>query len=172
LAGLPNQHVKATTSATQGTRELLSAAYGTLFTCAGLLGEDVAPTAGRTPVRAALAERTSPLVYAFEVVAAQSTATQRTRALETLDRLHGLDRVVAQPGTASGWSLPYPVTDQRSARRLGDTVLARAVGGASEVLGDAPTAESILDVGRWVASVQLAAVPWGMKPEAFPGLET
>jgi hypothetical protein len=171
LAALPETHLDATTSASAGTRGLLSAAYGTVLTCAGLLGEEVAPKPEPTPVRAALAERTSPLVYAFEVVAAQSTGTQRRRALEALDRLRRLDRLVAQSGTAGGWSLPHPVTDQRSARRLGDTVLSRAISAASEVLGDSPTRESIIDVARWLAALQLAAAPWGLAPEAFPGLE-
>lgn len=171
LAALPSAHLAATTSATPETRELLTAAYGTIFTSAGRLGADVAPAAEASPVRPQLAERTSPLVYAFEVVAAQSAGTQRRRALDTLERLRGLERLIGRDDAASGWSLPFPVTDQRTARRLGDTVLKRAVGALGEVPGDAPTTESLDDVARWVAAVQLAADTWGLDPVGFPGME-
>ncbi|HEX5969537.1 MAG TPA: hypothetical protein VFY88_13745 [Intrasporangium sp.] len=171
LAALPSAHLAATTSATAGTRELLTAAYGTIFTSAGLLGADVAPAAEAGPVRPQLAERTSPLVYAFEVVAAQSSGTQRRRALDTLERLRGLERLIGRDDAASGWSLPFPVNDQGSARRLGDTVLKRAVGAPTEVPGTAPTTESLDDIARWVAAVQLAADTWGLDPVTFPGME-
>ena len=171
LAALPSAHLDSTTSATAETRELLTAAYGTIFTAAGLLGADVAPAAEASPVRPRLAERTSPLVYAFEVVAAQSSGTQRSRALDTLERLRGLERLIGRDDATSGWSLPFPVTDPGSARRLGDTVLKRAVGALGEVPGRAPTAESLDDVARWVAAVQLAADTWGLEPVAFPGME-
>ena len=171
LAALPSAHMAATTSATAGTRDLLTAAYGTIFTSAGLLGADVAPAAEASPVRPQLAERTSPLVYAFEVVAAQSSGTQRRQALDTLERLRGLERLIGRDDAASGWSLPFPVTDERTAGRLGDTVLKRAVGALGEVPGDAPTTESLDDVARWVAAVQLAADTWGLDPVGFPGME-
>ena len=171
LAALPSAHLAATTSATAGTRELLTAAYGTILTSAGMLGADVAPAAEASPVRPQLAERTSPLVYAFEVVAAQSSGTQRRRALDTLERLRALERLIGRDDAASGWSLPFPVNDQGSARRLGDTVLKRAVGAPTEVPGTAPTTESLDDIARWVAAVQLAARTWGLDPVAFPGME-
>ena len=171
LAALPSAHLEATTSATPETRELLTAAYGTIFASAERLGAGVAPAAETSPVGQQLAERTSPLVYAFEVVAAQSSGAQRRQALDTLERLRGLERLIGRDDASSGWSLPFPVTDQRSARRLGDTVLKRAVGGLGEVLGAAPTTESLDDVARWVAAVQLAGETWGLDPVAFPGME-
>jgi hypothetical protein len=171
LAALPSAHLEATASATAETRELLTAAYGTIFASAQRLGAEAAPASEASPVRPQLAERTSPLVYAFEVVAAQSSKTQRRQALGTLERLRGLERLVGRDDAASGWSLPFPVTDQRSARRLGDTALKRAVGGLGEVLGAAPTTQSLDDVARWVAAVQLAGDTWGLDPVAFPGME-
>jgi hypothetical protein len=171
LAALPSAHLEATTSATPETRELLTAAYGTILTSAALLGADVAPADEPSPVRPQLAERTSPLVYAFEVVAAQSSGNQRRQALAALERLRGLERLIGRDDAASGWSLPFPVTDQRSARRLGDTVLKRAVGAVGEALGAAPTTESLADAAAWVAAVQLAAATWGVDPVAFPGME-
>lgn len=170
LAALPTAHVAATAEAAEGTRELLTAAYGSHYTLAGLLGADVQPTT-TTPARPGLAELTSPLVYAFEVVAAQSSGGQRRRALATLERLRALERLVGRADAASGWRLPFPVTDQRSASRLADSVLARALGATGEVLGPAPTAESLDDVARWLAAIQLAGVPWGLDPVAFPGTE-
>jgi hypothetical protein len=121
-------------------------------------------------VRSALAERTSPLVYAFEVVAAQSSGGQRARALAALDRLRTLERVIGRAEAPSGWSLPFPVTDQGSARRLAEQVLSRALGAMSEVVDAAPTREVLEDVARWLAAIQLAAAAWGRDPVAFPGM--
>ncbi|AXG13724.1 DUF4439 domain-containing protein [Intrasporangium calvum] len=170
LASLPAGHLKATTSATDGARELLTAAYGGLLTGAGLLGEDVLPASGTSPVRSQLAERTSPLVYAFEVVAAQSSGGQRRRALTALDRLRALERAVGRAEASSGWSLPFAVTDDKSADRLADLVLGRAIGALGDVLPAVPTPEAVDDVARWLAVVQLAAVDWGRDLVAFPGL--
>lgn len=171
LVAVPTEHLLATTDAAAGTRELLTAAYGSLYTCAGLLGANVPPSTATTAVRGDLAERTSPLVYAFEVVAAQSSGSQRRRALAALDRLRALERLVGRAAGTSGWSLPFPVTDQSSARRLADSVLSRALGAVGELLGAAPTAESLDNVARWLAAIQLAAVAWGRDPVAFPGME-
>lgn len=170
LATLPARHLKATTSATDGARELLTAAYGGLLTGAGLLGEEVLPTSGTSPVRSQLAERTSPLVYAFEVVAAQSSDGQRRRALTVLDRLRALERAVGRDEASSGWSLPFAVTDDKSADRLADLVLGRAVGALGDILPTAPSPQSLDDVARWLAVVQLAAADWGRDWVAFPGL--
>jgi len=176
LSGLPTARAAATARATAATRDLLTAAYGTLLTCAGVLGQDVSPLEATTSARQAMAERTGPLVYAFEVVAAQSSKRQRERALAALDRLRTLDRRVATAGVSGdvpgGWSLPFPVTDQASAKRLGDTVLTLALESSADVLGAGPDAAAVEDVARWVASVQLAASDWGLAPTAFPGLAT
>lgn len=176
LSGLPTTHAAATARATAATRDLLTAAYGTLLTCAGLLGQDVLPHEATTTARQALAERTGPLVYAFEVIAAQSSKEQRTRAIAALDRLRALDRRVATAGATGGipggWSLPFPVTDQASAKRLGDSVLSLALEASADLLGASPDAAAVEDVARWVASVQLAANEWGLAPTAFPGLAT
>ncbi|MDC5698308.1 ferritin-like domain-containing protein [Intrasporangium calvum] len=169
LQTLPRAHLEATTSATEGARELLTAAYGGILTAAGLLGEDVGPAAEATGSRTELAERTSPMVYAFEVVAAQSSGAQRERALATLDRLRTLERVVGRAEASSGWALPFKVDDQKSAGRLADVVLDRALAAVADVLPAAPTSQSVDDVARWVAAVQLAAGQWGREPVAFPG---
>lgn len=174
----------ATARATTATRELLTAAYGIRLAGAELVGSTV-PLGTPSPVRGALLERTSPLVYAFEVVAAQSTGKQRRLALVVLSALEALEREAAAgldtakdpltpptggaPGQPGGWSLPGPVTDPTSARQLGDHVLEVAMASTADALGPDPAAASVEDVARWAAHVDVIAAQWGLTLTAFPG---
>ncbi|MGO4597924.1 hypothetical protein [Terrabacter sp. 2RAF25] len=161
----------ALTTATPATRELLAAAYGERLASAVVLGHEVSVLAGPSPARPAIVARTEPLVYAFEVVAAQSRGAQRQQAEETLAALVRLEIAVsgASSTAPAGWSLPFPVTTPDAARRLATEVLASAVASATEVAGGSPGAASLEDVGRWSAGVQALAVDWGVPLTAFPG---
>ena len=158
-------------TATDDTRELLAAAYAGRLAAAVLLGHPVEPTTSPSPARPAVVARTQPLVYAFEVVAAQSTGAQRRRAESTLGELRRLELALsgARSTTPAGWALPFPVTTPVHARRLATEVLGAAVAGSTEAMGDHPTATSIEDVARWSAVVQALAVDWGVPLTAFPG---
>jgi hypothetical protein len=161
----------AVASATAATRELIAAAYGQRLAAAVLLGRDVAPPSSPSPVRQDIVARTQPLVYAFQVVAAQSTGQQRRSAESTLAALTALE--VALSGTSStmpaGWALPFPVTSPEAARRLATQSLSSAVAAGTEVAGPSPTAASLEDVARWIAHVQALAVDWDVPFTAFPG---
>ena len=160
----------ALTTATVDTRELLAAAYGQRLAGAVLLGRDVA-TSAPSPVRPEIVSRTSPLVYAFEVVAAQSSGDQRSRAEETLAALVRLDIAVsgASSTTPAGWALPSPVTTPAAAGRRATETLSSAVDAGTEVAGATPTAASLEDVARWSAHLQALAVDWDVPLTAFPG---
>lgn len=161
----------ALASATAATRDLLAAAYAQRLAAAVLLGRDVAPLSSPSPARQEIVARTQPLVYAFEVVAAQSTGKQQRSAESTLAALARLE--VAVSGTSSttpaGWALPFPVTSPEDARRLATESLSSAVEAATEVAGPSPTAASLEDVARWSANVQALAVDWDVPLTAFPG---
>ena len=160
----------ALTTATTGTRELLAAAYGQRLAGAVLLGRDIAVTTP-SPVRPDVVSRTSPLVYAFEVVAAQSSGDQRATAEETLAALMRLDIAVsgASSTTPAGWALPFPVTTPDAAARLATQTLASVVESGTEVAGPSPSAASLEDVARWSANLQALAVDWDVPLTAFPG---
>ena len=156
------------------TRDIVLAAWSARLACAVRLGASVEPSPAPSRVRAAIAAHTSPLVYAFEVVAAQSSGRRRSTALTTLSELRGLDLAVSGGGAATpgGWSLPFPVTTAAAAQRLGDTVLAAAVDAVVDVAGPAPDAAALEDAARWSARVQSIATGWGMPPTPFPGAST
>ncbi|CAN7319676.1 hypothetical protein LJR027_001601 [Terrabacter sp. LjRoot27] len=160
----------ALTTATADTRELLAAAYGQRLAGAVLLGRDVA-VSPPSPVRPAVVSRTSPLVYAFEVVAAQSSGDQRARAEDTLAALLRLDIAVSgvSSTTPAGWALPFPVTTPDAAGRLATQTLSSAVDSGTEVAGPSPSAASLEDVARWSANIQALAVDWDVPLTAFPG---
>ncbi|GAB3876251.1 hypothetical protein [Terrabacter terrigena] len=161
----------ALTTATEGARALLAAAYSERLAAAVLLGHPVDTVTAPSPARPAVVARTQPLVYAFEVVAAQSSGSQRRRAEETLAELSRLDLAVSGTGstTPPGWALPFPVTTAADARRLATEVLRSAVDGAVAAAGAVPTARSLEDVARWSANVQALAVDWDIPLTAFPG---
>lgn len=161
----------ALASASATTRDLLAAAYAQRLAGAVLLGRDVPVLDSPSPVRPDIVARTQPLVYAFEVVAAQSTGEQRRSAVSTLAVLSRLE--VAVSGTTSttpaGWALPFPVTSAADARRLATVTLASAVGAGPELAGANPSPASLEDVARWSANVQALAVDWELSLTAFPG---
>ncbi|EWT00350.1 hypothetical protein N865_16155 [Intrasporangium oryzae NRRL B-24470] len=164
---------RAAALATPPTRGLLSAAYGVRLAGVLLLGREVPLDATASLARPAMAAATLPLVYAFEVVAAQSTGGQRTAATTTLESLRTLARAVSGPGTADpgGWALPYPVTSPADARRLATDVLRTAVASHVDVAGPRPSAGTLEDVVRWSAHIQALATEWRVPLTPFPGAE-
>ncbi len=156
--------------ATPQTRELVAAAYGVRLAGAVLLGRDVAPGAA-SPARTEIIDRTQPLVYAFQVAAAQSRDDQRSRATDTLASLGrlGVSLSSAAGSEPSGWALPFPVTTPRDAARLATEVLRSAVDAATDAAGSSPTGAALEDVGRWTAHVQALATKWDVPLTPFPG---
>lgn len=163
----------ALAGATPPTRELLASAYSLRLCGAALLGRAVAAPTPPSPVREALLARTRPLVYAFEVVAAQSAKSQRSRAVATLSRLKNLEHEVAAGSVtaATGWSLPFPVTTASAASRLATHVMSAAVASLVDVAGPSPTAASLRDSATWSARVQSLAVDWSVPLTPFPGTD-
>ncbi|MGO4602199.1 hypothetical protein [Terrabacter sp. 2YAF2] len=158
------------TTAVASTRELLAAAWSQQLAAAVLLGRDVA-TASPSSARPAIVARTQPLVYAFEVVAAQSAGEQRRAAERTLAALVRLEVAVSGSSstTPAGWALPYPVTTPDAARRLAAQTLSSAVEAGTELAGSGPDAATLEDVARWSAHLQALAVDWHVPLTAFPG---
>ncbi len=158
------------TTAVASTRELLAAAWSQQLAAAVLLGRDVA-TASPSSARPAIVARTQPLVYAFEVVAAQSAGEQRRAAERTLAALVRLEVAVSGSSstTPAGWALPYPVTTPDAARRLAAQTLSSAVEAGTELAGSGPDAATLEDVARWSAHLQALAVDWRVPLTAFPG---
>lgn len=170
LDSLEGEHWARLAAATAGTRELLAAAWSERLAGAVLLGREVLLPSPST-ARPAIVARTQPLVYAFEVVAAQSVGDQRQRAEDTLEGLVRLE--IAVSGTSSttpaGWALPHPVTSPDAARRLATETLSSAVDAATELAGTGPDAATLEDVARWSAHLQALAVDWRVPLTAFPG---
>ncbi|GAA2036431.1 hypothetical protein GCM10009740_29630 [Terrabacter terrae] len=158
------------TAATAGTRQLLTAAYGQRLAGALLLGCEV-PAPRASPLRADLVARTAALVYAFQVVGAQSTGAQRRAAETTLSGLSSLESSLSGSTSVSpaGWALPYPVTTPRAARRLATDTLWAAVDAAAALTRSDTTATSLEDVVGWSAHLQALAVGWDLPLTAFPG---
>ncbi|MBB2985170.1 hypothetical protein [Terracoccus luteus] len=123
------------------TRALLTCALTARLACAGRLGV-VVDTPAPSPLRAQLVELTQPLVYAFEVVAAQSTGAQRRRAVDTLARLRELEseNVADTPASPTGWALPFPVTSTAEAARLARQVLTTALAAVPTLSGEVRSA--------------------------------
>ncbi len=164
-------------AASEPTRELVAAAYGMRLAGAALLGHPVGVAATSSPARPALVARTAPLVYAFEVVAAQSTGTVRERALTSLTvlrrLLHDVTRgpggSAATGGLPGGWALPFPVTTSEQAGRLATETLSTAVDAGTDAAGRRPSGPTLEEVARWSARVQALATTWGVPLTAFPG---
>lgn len=160
-------------AASADTRRLLTTAYAARLASGVLLGGDVALSAP-SPARPAVVARTQPLVYAFEVVAAQSSGRQRRTAETTLESLTRLEAAVSGPGTnlPAGWSLPFPVTSSADASKLATHTLSAAVETTASLAGTSPTAAALEDVARWSAHVQALATRWDLPLTAFPGATT
>lgn len=173
LASLDGSDWAAVAGATPPTRELLTAAYSLRLAGAVELARDVAVPSPPSPVREALLARTRPLVYAFEVVAAQSTKAQRTRAVATLRALTRLEEELAAGGRTAptAWSLPFPVTTAAAADRLATRVMSSAVAALVDVVGPSPSAATLRDGATWSARVQSLAVDWSVPLTAFPGTD-
>lgn len=123
------------------TRGLLTCALTARLACSARLGV-VVDAPAPSPLRAQLVGHTQPLVYAFEVVAAQSTGAQRRRAVETLARLRELERETEAdtPASPTGWALPFPVTSTAEAARLTRRVLTTALAAVPTLSGDSRSA--------------------------------
>jgi hypothetical protein len=171
LADVPPSRWADVARAGAATRQLLLAALSVRLAGAVLLGSDVAVPDTASPARPALVARTQPLVYAFQVVAAQAGPADRPRALDTLAGLARLETAIsgASASMPSGWALPYPVTTPHDASRLAHDVLVDAVDASSELAGPTPSAASVEDVARWSGRVQALAVDWDVPLRAFPG---
>ncbi|GAB3077155.1 hypothetical protein GCM10027053_47200 [Intrasporangium mesophilum] len=156
--------------ATPQARELVAAAYGVRLAGAVLLGRDVEPGPA-SPARTEIIDRTQPLVYAFEVAAAQSRGDEQSRAADTLTSLGrlGVSLSSATGSEPSGWALPFPVTTPEDAARLATDVLRTAVDAATDAAGSNPTGAALEDVGRWTAHVQALATKWDVPLTPFPG---
>jgi hypothetical protein len=171
LATIGPDRWQALAATTSGTRDLVLAAWSSRLASAVLLGATVEPVATPSAARPRIIEQTSPLVYGFEVAAAQSTGERRTRALTTLDALRRLDLAVAGSTTAipGGWALPFPVTTPAQAQRLATHLLGAAVDATVDVAGSTPDGPALDDTARWSGRVQSLAVDWGMPLAPFPG---
>jgi len=130
------------------------------------------------PTAARLLEATRPVVYAFEVVAAQLAVDQRPPALVTLAALRVREGELTAAAGASaaadplGYALPYPVTSPDLARRLAGEVLTRLVDGGLELVPVLPAGStSLTAVVRLLAQAQSLAHGWGATPAPFPGMD-
>ena len=171
LAAVGPDRWLALAAATQGTRDVVLSAWSSRLASAVLLGATVDPAPTPSAARPRIIEQTSPLVYGFEVVAAQSAGARRTRARATLDQLRRLDLAVstATTSTPGGWALPFPVTTPGAAQRLATHLVRTAVDATVEVAGPAPDGPALEDAARWSGRVQALAVDWGMPLDPFPG---
>jgi hypothetical protein len=174
LATITPDRWAALAATTAGTRDLVLAAWSSRLASAVLLGAGVDPTTTPSAARPRIIDQTSPLVYGFEVAAAQSTGARRTRALATLDALRRLDLAVAGSTTSTpgGWALPFPVTTPAEAQRLATHLLGTAVDATVDVAGPTPDGPALDDTARWSGRVQALATDWGMPVAAFPGTST
>ena len=111
-------------------------------------------------------------MYAYGVIGAHTRGADAARARKALDlaqrwRADLQALATEQVGAASAYTLPFPVSDAVSARRLGAVVDDRL----TAVLADAAAATSGSSRrGIVAAAMQCAAraVVWGGPPMAFP----
>jgi hypothetical protein len=135
----------------------------------------VAPRAAAPGLLAAVRSAT----YGLEVVAAQSGAAGRARALAVLATLRPREEQLQALAGADadapplGYRLPFAVTTPASAARLARALLPDlllSVGSAyGTSTGDGPGLVGLL---RWSAQLQAQAGAWGVAPTPFPGLAT
>jgi len=117
--------------------------------------------------------------YALEVVAAQSSTTQRRRALTALRTLSDLLAEQAAtlgdttPEPPLGYQLPFPVTTPAEADRLATLVLTRLRGAYGATLGpltDTAAAAAFERLPWWLGRVEVLAHGWDAPLQAFAGL--
>lgn len=174
LSDLPVQRWESLATATVANRPILLSATAARLAAGIRLGREAPlPGNGSQTLHASLVEHTAPLVYGFEVVAAQSAGVDRKTALGTLDQLRRLLEEVGPevPGTAlpGGWSLPYPVTTPADARRLAKDLLTHAIDATATLLPPRPSAAGAAEAATWSARVQALGPAHGIPLSAFPG---
>jgi hypothetical protein len=158
-------------AATTANRPIALSVQSVRFAGSLLLGGTVpfSPTAGA--LRPSLVQHTAPLVYGFEVVAAQSEDGARARAQQALAEAHELQRALggsADPAPG-GWALPFPVTTNKEATRLATHLLRTSIAATTTLAAASKEARSLEDLARWSGRVQVLAARWGLPLTAFPG---
>ena len=153
-------------------RDLIVSVRSVRLAVADLLGAALTFPSKPSPARGSLVARTAPLVYGFEVVAAQSGAADRSRDLTAL---HDAQKLLAALGGTSaslpgGWALPFPVTTPSEATRLARYVLTGAIAATTSLAQDATDAASLAEITTWSARLQALAARWGLRLTAFPGM--
>jgi hypothetical protein len=173
LAGLEIADWTATAAATQANQDLVLSIRSVRLAGADLLGAEPTFDAKPAPARPLLVERTAPLVYGFEVVAAQSSGSARTRALTALGEATFLLHALGGTSTTApgGWALPFPVTTAKEATRLAQHLLGTAIAATTTVADAGPDARSLEETSRWSARVQAMGARWGLPLTAFPGMD-
>lgn len=158
-------------SATAANRPLVVSVQSVRFAGSLLLGGAVSFAAATSAVRPSLVEHTEPLVYGFEVVAAQLKEEARAKALRVLDGATELQRALGGSTTAApgGWALPFPVTTAKEASRLATHLLETSIAATTTLAAASRDARSVEDVARWSGRVQAMAQEWGLPLTAFPG---
>ncbi len=124
-----------------------------------------------------LLEATRATVYGFEIVAAQIDSLGRALAMSTLASLRRRVtdlQTLAGPTVAPpplGYELPFPVTDSRSARRLGRQLLEALLTAHAAALEPATGQTTALAaLVQWLGATEVIATRWGAPLAAFPGL--
>lgn len=158
-------------SATAANRPLVVSVQSVRFAGSLLLGGAVPFAAAASPARASLVEHTEPLVYGFEVVAAQLKDDARAKALGSLEEATELQRALGGSTAAApgGWALPFPVTTAKEANRLATHLLETSIAATTTLAAASRDARSLEDVARWSGRVQVIAQHWGLPLTAFPG---
>lgn len=173
LSDLPDHRWESLATATVTNRPVLVSATSARLATAIRLGRQV-PLAGNVSqtLHTSLVEHTAPLVYGFEVVAAQSTGADRRTALGTLDQLRRLLEEVGPEVSGSalpgGWSLPYKVTTPVAAARLAKDLLTTAIAATTTLLAPTPSPSGVAEAATWSARVQALGPAHGIPLSAFP----
>lgn len=174
LAGVTPAEWAGLASASAANRPLALSAQSARMAGGLLLGATAPFSPTPSSVRTTLVEHTAPLVYGFEVVAAQSIEGARKRALRALDEALELQRALggSTDPAPGGWALPFAVTTPKEASRLAEHLFATSIGATTTLASAAKDAPSAEDIARWSARVQAIAARWGVPLTAFPGTES
>lgn len=173
LVELPAGRWDTLASSSLVNRDVLLSATSARLASALRLDRSVPVPPAEQGLHARLVEHTAPLVYGFEIVAAQSVGRARGTALHTVTQLERLleELIDGLPGSAlpGGWSLPYPVTTPQAAARLATDLLTRAIAATTTLAAARSSARDLAAVGAWSARVQALGPPHGIRLAAFPG---